>query len=71
MFFNFEAQKIDGTTLDTYRIAVTAFSLTDKVNKIRFLKKTFLVANVSQEVVFKMLFLTLNDANNDFLGRKL
>ena len=43
----------------------------NKVNRVKFFKKTFLVANVSPEVVFRMLFLILNKANIDFLVRKL
>ena len=65
------AQKIDGTILDTFGIVVTAFLVTDKVNQVRCFEKTFLVANVSPKIVFGMLFLTLSDADVDFLGRKL
>ena len=65
------AQKIDGTILDTYRIVVTAFSMTDKANQVKFFEETFLVANVSPEIVFGMPFLTLNGASVDFLGWKL
>ena len=65
------AQKIDGTTLGTYGMVVAAFSLTDKANRVRFFEETFLVANVSPEAVFGMLFLTLSGADVDFLGREL
>ena len=65
------AQKIDGTTLDTYRMVVTAFSVIDKANWIRFFEETFLVANVCLEVVLGILFLTLSGANVDFLRREL
>ena len=65
------AQKIDDTMLDTFGIVVTAFSVTDKANREKFFEKTFLVANVSLEVVFGMPFLTLNGKDVDFLGCKL
>ena len=65
------AQKIDGTMLDTHKMVVAAFSVVDKVNQVRFFEKTFLVANINLEVVFRMLFLTLSGANVDFLGREL
>ena len=65
------AQKIDGTMLDTFEIVVTAFSVTNKANRVRFFKETFLMANVSLEVILGMLFLTLSGANVNFLGRKL
>ena len=43
----------------------------DKANQIRFFEKIFLVVNVSPEVVHGMLFLTLNGADVDVLGREL
>ena len=60
------AQKIDSTTLDTHGMVVAAFSMMDKVNWVRFFEETFLVANVSLEVVLGMSFLTLSDADIDF-----
>ena len=68
---NIGTQKIDGTIFETHGIIVTAFSVNDQTNKIRFFEKTFLVANVSPNIVFKMLFLTLNNADIDFLKTKL
>ena len=65
------AQKIDGTMLDTLKNIVTAFLVTNKTNRIRFFKETFLVANVSLKVVFRMTFLILSNADVNFLGRKL
>ena len=65
------AQKIDGTMLDTFGMVITAFSVTDKANRVRFFKETFLVANVSPEVVLGMPFLTLSGADVDFSGREL
>ena len=65
------AQKIDGSMLNTHRMVVTAFSVVDKANRVRFFEETFLVANVNPEVVFRMPFLTLSNADIDFLGRDL
>ena len=65
------AQKIDGTMLDTYEIVVAAFLVTDKANRIRLFEKTFLMANVSSKVVLGVSFLTLSDADIDFLVREL
>ena len=53
--------------LDTYEMIVTAFLVMDKINRVKFFEKTFLVANVSLEVVFEMFFLTLSNVNVDFL----
>ena len=65
------AQKIDGTTLDTYEMVVAAFLVEDKANQVRFFEETFLVANVSPEVVLGMLFLTLSSVDIDFSGWEL
>ena len=65
------AQKIDGTTIETYGMVVAAFSIEDKANRIRFFEETFQVANVSPKVVFGMPFLTLSSADVDFLGHEL
>ena len=65
------AQKIDSTTLDTHGIVVTAFSVVDKANWVRFFEKTFLVANVNPKVVFGIPFLTLSGADIDFSGWEL
>ena len=65
------AQKIEGITLDTYGMVVAAFSVENKANRVRFFEETFLVANVSPEVVFGILFLILSGANIDFSGREL
>ena len=64
------AQKFDGTILDTFRMVVIAFSVTDKANRVKFFEEIFIVANVSP-VVFRMPFLTLSGADVDFLGQKL
>ena len=65
------AQKIDGTTLDTYGMVVAAFSVEDKDNRVRFFEETFLVANVSPEIVLGIPFFTLSGADIDFSGREL
>ena len=65
------AQKIDSTMLDIFEIVVVAFSVTDKANWIRFFEETFLVANVSPEIVLGIPFFTLSGADIDFSGRKL
>ena len=65
------AQKIDGTTLDTYGMVVAAFSVEDNANRVKFFEETFLVANISPEVVLGMSFLILSNADIDFSGREL
>ena len=45
--------------------------MTDKVNQVRFFEETFLLANVSPEIIFRIFFLTLSSINIDFLNREL
>ena len=44
---------------------------TDKENRVRFFEETFLMANVSPEVVLGMSFLTFSSADVDFLDWEL
>ena len=68
---NISTQKINSTTLETYGIVVAIFWIIDQANKVRFFKKTFLVASVNPDVVFEMLFLTLSDVDINILKTKL
>ena len=54
--------------LNIFGMVVATFSVTDKVNWVRFFEKIFLIANVSPEIVFAMLYLILRDVN--FLGQE-
>ena len=68
---NVGAQKIDGTTLETYGMMVAVFSVTDQADRVRFFEEIFLVANVSPDVVLGMPFLTLSGADVNFPKREL
>ena len=61
-------QKINSTMLDSFEIVVIAFSVMDKAYRVKFFEKTFQVANISLEVILGMFFLTLSDADINFLG---
>lgn len=54
--------------INTYGMIVAVFLMTNKVNKIRFFEKTFLIANFSLKVVFKIFFLILDGADINFLN---
>ena len=56
--------------LDTFGLVVAAFSVTDKVNQIKFFEETFMVANISPKVVLGMPFVTLSNVDVDFLDQK-
>ena len=68
---NIRAQKLDGTTLETYRIIVSIFFLLDKDGRKRFFEESFLLADVKPEIVFRMAFLIMSNADIDFQARNL
>ncbi len=68
---NVGAQKIDGTTLETYRIVVFTFLVSDKDGRERFFEESFLLADVSPDIVLGMLFLTMSNVDVDFQARNL
>ncbi len=47
-------------------IVVFSFSISDKNSRERFLKESFLLADVMLDIVFKILFLIMSNANVDF-----
>lgn len=57
--------------LNIYKIVVAVFLVTDKAHWVKFFEKTFLVANVGLQIVFKMLFLILSRADIYFLDWEL
>lgn len=62
-----EAKKVNGTTLKTYEIVIMAFLVNNQGNKVRFLEKNFLIANVSLKIIFGISFLILSGIDVDFL----
>ena len=65
------AQKIDGSSLATYGIVIAAFQVVDKLGCSWFFQETFLLANISMEVVLGMPFLTLSNADVQFAEKEL
>ncbi len=59
-------QKIDDITLETYKIIVSTISVLNKDGREKFIKESFLVADVKLDIIIKMLFLTMSHANIDF-----
>ncbi len=68
---NVGAQKIDGTTLKTYGMVVSTFSVSDKDEKERFFEESFLLADVKPDIVLGMRFLTMSNADVDFQAQDL
>ena len=63
---NVGAQKIDGFALETFAMVIADFQVEDKTNRPRFFQETFLVADTKFEVILKMLFLKISNANVSF-----
>lgn len=52
-------------------MVVIVFLVIDQANIIKFFEKTFLVANISLNMVFGMSFFILSDVNINFLKKGL
>ncbi len=47
-------------------MVVFTFSIPDKDGRERLFEKSFLLANVKSDILFKMLFLTMSNTDVDF-----
>ncbi len=68
---NVGVHKIDGTTLETYGMVVSTFSVSDKDGRERFFEESFLLADVRRDIVLGMPFLIMSTADVDFQARDL
>ena len=60
---NIGAQKIDGSTFKTFKMVLANFQVEHKLRRAWFFQKTFLLTDISVEVVLKMLFLTFSNVD--------
>lgn len=60
------AQKIDDSALTRYDMTIARFSVQNKLDKIRFFKGIFLLADTSMKAVLKMPFLTFSNTDIQF-----
>ncbi len=63
---NVGAQKIDGTTLETYGMVVSTFSVLNQDRRQRFFEEIFLLANIRPDIVLGMLFLIMSNTDVNF-----
>lgn len=68
---NVDAQKIKSFLLKTHEIIIVRFSMIDKLQHIRFFKKTFLLTNTNIEVVLRIPFLFLSNIDIYFNTKEL
>lgn len=57
---------IDGNKLKTSKIVIISFLFDDKKGKSQFFENTFLLANISIDVVFGIFFFTLSNVKINF-----
>ena len=60
---NIRAQKVDDFTLEIFGMVLASFQVEDKLEKARFFQETFLLTDISAEVVLGMSFLILSNAD--------
>ena len=65
------AQKNDGSTLETFGMVLAEFQIEDKLGRARFFQETFLLADISAEVVLSIPFLTFSNADVQFVEKEL
>ncbi len=63
---NVGTQKIDGTTLETHRMVVSTFFVSDKDGRERFFEESFLLAKIKPDVMLGIPFLTMSNNDVDF-----
>ena len=73
----FHAKKIDNgvwkivrSHLDTFGIVIVDCSVKDKLRRVQFFQKTFLLTNIGLEVILGIFFLTLSRVNIRFVKRE-
>lgn len=67
---NIRVLKINSSIFKIFKIVQASILVEDKLKKARFFQKTFLLADISMEVVLDMFFLILSNANIQFAKKK-
>ena len=60
---NIKAQKINGSIVEIFKIGIANFLVEDKIGRLKFFQKPFLVANTKFEVILRILFLKISNTN--------
>lgn len=59
-------QKDDGNQMETFGIVIASFSMDNKDGKFCFFEKTFLLVDISIDILFRMTFLILSNVQIEF-----
>lgn len=51
-----DTQKIDGFGLETFEIVIVTFLIDDKVRRLQFFEKMFMLLNINMDIVLGILF---------------
>ena len=68
---NIRAQMINNSTLKTFEIVITDFQVEDKGNRSRLFQEIFLIADNQFEIILRMFFLKIRNAEVLFGKRTL
>ena len=59
-------QKIDKSLLKTFKMVIAGFQVLDKLGKVQFFQKTFLLADINVDVVLWIPFFTYSNTDIQF-----
>lgn len=65
------AQKLNSSIFKTFEMILASFQVEDKLGKACFFQKTFLLTDISIEMVLKMLFITFSNVDIQFAKKKV
>lgn len=68
---NIGSYKSDKSILNTFEIIITSFQILNKLKKVRYFQKIFLVANINIKIVFEIFFFIFSNININFTQKKL
>lgn len=60
---NVRAEKINRSSLATFKMVIAKFQVSDKLDKTCFFQKTFLFINSNVNIILEIFFLTLSNEN--------
>ena len=61
---------INSWLLKTFGIVIAGFQIENKLGRVQFIQKWFLLANTSRKIVLKMPFLIFNNTNIQFVEKE-